>query len=197
MHITTGFLGTPYICEVLSKFGYTDVAYELLMREKYPSWLYPVKMGATTIWERWDGIKPDGSFQKASMNSFNHYAYGAVGNWMYMHIAGIRPDETNPGYKHVIIAPEIGGKLTSASGELETVYGKVKSAWSLKGKQVLLTVEIPVNATASVYIPVSSNEEITESGLKIQNLKGITINRQSGKTVLKIGSGKYSFRYTL
>ena len=91
-HLTTGFVGTPYLCHVLSRFGYTDEAYLLLNREEYPSWLFPVKQGATTIWERWDGQKPDGTFQDVEMNSFNHYAYGAIGEWMYRVMAGIELD---------------------------------------------------------------------------------------------------------
>src|SRR5690606_12530724 len=139
-HFTTGFLGTPYICEVLSRFGYSNVAYELLLLETYPSWLYPVKLGATSICERCAGIKPDGSYQNARMNSFNQSAYGAVGDWMYKRIAGIMPDETLPGYKHIIIAPEPGGGLTSASAELETVYGKIKSAWQISGSQMRVEI---------------------------------------------------------
>src|SRR6201999_677459 len=88
-HLSTGFLGTPYLCHVLSNNGRTDVAYDLLLQPTYPSWLYPVRMGATTIWERWDGIKPDGSFEEPSMNSYNHYAYGAIGDWMYRVVAGM------------------------------------------------------------------------------------------------------------
>ncbi|RYD92748.1 MAG: alpha-L-rhamnosidase, partial [Sphingobacteriales bacterium] len=103
-HLTTGFLGTPYLCHVLSRFGYTKEAYRLLLQDTYPSWLYPIKMGATTIWERWDGIKRDGSFQTTAMNSFNHYAYGAIGDWMYQHVAGIQAG--TPGYKQVIISPQ-------------------------------------------------------------------------------------------
>ena len=102
-HLTTGFVGTPYLCHVLSRFGYTDLAYELMNQESFPSWLYPVKKGATTIWERWDGIKPDGSFQDAGMNSFNHYAYGAIGEWLYRVVAGIEIDSDRPAYKHVLI----------------------------------------------------------------------------------------------
>ncbi len=100
-HLTTGFLGTPYLCHVLSRFGYDTVAYKLLLQETYPSWLYPVKMGATTIWERWDGQKPDSSFQTPGMNSFNHYAYGAIGDWMYRNISGIDTYEEGPGYKKI------------------------------------------------------------------------------------------------
>lgn len=100
-HLTTGFLGTPYLAHVLTRFGYHDLAYTLLMQQSYPSWLYPVTVGATTIWERWDGRKPDGTFQTPSMNSFNHYAYGAIGDWMYRKLAGINTSEkeNEVGYK--------------------------------------------------------------------------------------------------
>ena len=117
-HLTTGFVGTPYLCHVLSRYGYTDVAYLLLNREEYPSWLYPVKQGATTIWERWDGQKPDGTFQDVGMNSFNHYAYGAIGEWMYRVVAGLEIDPREPGYKHVLVQPQPGGGLTSAEARL-------------------------------------------------------------------------------
>ena len=116
-HLTTGFLGTPYLCHVLSRYGYLDEAYLLLNREEYPSWLYPVKQGATTIWERWDGQKPDGSFQTTEMNSFNHYAYGAIGDWMYRVMAGIEIDEAAPGYKHVLIQPRPGRRIREREGE--------------------------------------------------------------------------------
>ncbi|MBS7566700.1 glycoside hydrolase family 78 protein [Mucilaginibacter sp. Bleaf8] len=162
-HLTTGFLGTPYLCHVLSRYGYTDVAYDLLMQESYPSWLYPVKMGATTIWERWDGLKPDGRFQTPGMNSFNHYAYGAIGDWMYKNIAGINPGLDRPGYKTILITPQPGGKLTSASGQLETLYGTVTSAWQIEKGNFNLDVNIPVNTTATVIMPDKSRHE-TGSG---------------------------------
>jgi alpha-L-rhamnosidase len=159
-HLTTGFLGTPYLCHVLSRFGYNNVAFDLLMQEHYPSWLYPVKMGATTIWERWDGIKPDGSFQVPSMNSFNHYAYGAIGDWMYKNIVGITPVAENPGYKFILIAPKPGGGITSASGELETVYGKVKSSWTIADGVFKLDVIVPPNSNASILLPNSDKKEV-------------------------------------
>lgn len=167
-HLTTGFLGTPYLCHVLSRFGHQDVAYNLLMQESYPSWLYPVKMGATTIWERWDGQKPDGSFQTADMNSFNHYAYGAIGDWMYKNILGINPIPERPGYKSFSVAPKPGGKLTSASGTLETVYGTIKSEWVIENGVFKLDVTVPANAQAIVTMPNS-------------------------QTTTTIGSGKYHF----
>ncbi len=115
-HLTTGFVGTPYLCHVLSRYGHADLAYRLLLREEYPSWLYPVKQGATTIWERWDGQKPDGSFQSVGMNSFNHYAYGAIGEWMYRVVAGLELDPREPGYRHVLAQPQPGGRLDLGRG---------------------------------------------------------------------------------
>ncbi|QPH41081.1 glycoside hydrolase family 78 protein [Pedobacter endophyticus] len=164
-HLTTGFLGTPYLCHVLSRFNHGNVAYDLLMQESYPSWLYPVKMGATTIWERWDGIKQDGTFQTPDMNSFNHYAYGAIGDWMYKNIAGINPIAAQPGYKEILIAPKPGGKLTSASGELETVYGTVKSSWTIANGVFKLDVTIPANTTAAVVLPNTAQRQAIGSGV--------------------------------
>ncbi|WP_419701683.1 family 78 glycoside hydrolase catalytic domain [Mucilaginibacter sp. NFX135] len=196
-HITTGFLGTPYICHVLSRFGHTDIAYDLLMKESYPSWLYPVKHGATTIWERWDGIKPDGSFEDPEMNSFNHYAYGAIGDWMYRVITGINTDENSPGFHRIIISPHPGGKLTSAQAELETLYGKVKSAWSIDNGIFTLDVIVPPNTTAEIVLP-SVTDQITENGLDINTEKEITgIQKISNDEHLNIGSGTYHFVYTL
>ncbi|RLD11325.1 MAG: alpha-L-rhamnosidase [Chlamydiae bacterium] len=185
-HITTGFVGTPFICHVLTKFGYNDLAYMLLNRIEYPSWLYPITKGATTIWERWDGIKPDGSINtKAAfsidedemMNSFNHYAYGAIGDWMYKTIAGIKQDETSSGYKKIIIQPQPGGGLSFAKAEFKSIYGKISSDWKIENKKFVLEVEIPPNTTAKVFVPDSNQE----SGFKKHN----------------IGSGKYKFESIL
>jgi alpha-L-rhamnosidase len=150
-HLTTGFLGTSYLPHVLSRFGYTDTAYKLLLQDTYPSWLYPVKMGATTIWERWDGIKQDSSFQTTDMNSFNHYAYGAIGDWMYKEIAGIDMDA--PGYKKIKIMPHPGGGLSSVNASLKTYYGKISVAWKIKEGKFEMDVQIPANTTADIYIP--------------------------------------------
>lgn len=152
-HITTGFIGTPYICHVLSRFGYTDVAYQLLLQETYPSWLYPVKMGATTIWERWDGIRPDGSLQNPGMNSFNHYAYGAVGDWMYQHILGIQADAA--GYKTIIIHPLPGGNITWAKGSYASVSGKISVDWKIENGKFIMEVVIPQGTTATVFVPAN------------------------------------------
>jgi alpha-L-rhamnosidase len=172
-HLSTGFLGTPYLCHALSRFGFADVAYKLLLQETYPSWLYPIKMGATTIWERWDGIKPDGTFETPTMNSYNHYAYGAIGDWMYRVISGIDTETDGPGYKKIIIKPTIGGKLTYANASYETPYGKLTSNWKIQNDTFYLDVDVPANTTATVFIP--DNEE--KEGYKIE----------------KVGSGSYHF----
>jgi alpha-L-rhamnosidase len=186
-HLTTGFLGTPFLNPVLTRFGRNDVAYKLLLQDTYPSWLYPIKAhGATTIWERWDSMKPDGTFQDPSMTSFNHYAYGAVGDWMYRTIAGIDTKEAEgAGYKSIIIKPELGGKLTYAKGSLETNYGLVSSSWKIENNKLLLDIEVPANTNATIEFPTNKLETIKESK-KILNSKTKTV-----------GSGKYHFEMEL
>ena len=191
-HLTTGFLGTPYLCHVLSRFGKTDMAYTLLMQETYPSWLYPVKMGATTIWERWNGIRPDSTFEPASMNSFNHYAYGAIGDWMYRVVAGLDTYDDAPGYKRIKIHPHIGGGLTNASASLQTYYGKVSSGWKIDGNKIVLDIEIPANTQATVILPVSNADLVKEKGMPLsKEIK--TGSGGIGNLELSIGSGKYQF----
>ena len=193
-HLTTGFLGTPYLCHVLTRFGYDTVAYKLLLQETYPSWLYPVKMGATTIWERWDGQKPDSSFQTPGMNSFNHYAYGAIGDWMYRTIAGIDTYDEGPGYKQIIIKPHPGGNLTYANAALETNYGKVSSHWKKDNDHLEMDVEIPANTTARIYIPASTKDSIKESGNFLSSVKEIKkVESQKDYIVVQAGSGVYHF----
>jgi alpha-L-rhamnosidase len=196
-HLTTGFLGTPYLCHVLSRYGYLKEAYLLLNRDQYPSWLYPVKQGATTIWERWDGQKPDGSFQDPGMNSFNHYAYGAIGDWMYRVVTGIEVDREAPGYKHILIQPQPGGGLTRARASHLTQYGRVSAAWQLKDGRIELTVEIPVNSRATVRLPNAAGKQITESGKALGAGEGITtIGRDGESVVIELGSGLYVFAYS-
>jgi alpha-L-rhamnosidase len=193
-HLTTGFLGTPYICHVLSRFGYDSIAYKLLLQPSYPSWLYPITMGATTIWERWDGQKPDSSFQTPAMNSFNHYAYGAIGDWMYRNITGIDTYSEGAGYKKISIQPHPGGNLSYANADLETVYGKLSVHWKISEGKFLLDVEIPDNTTATIFIPSSGEELITESGRSISEIKELTITGKEGKyLVVQAGSGLYHF----
>lgn len=193
-HLTTGFVGASYLSHVLSRFGYTDLAYKLLLQETYPSWLYPVKMGATTIWERWDGQKPDGTFQTPGMNSFNHYAYGAIGDWMYRVMAGLETDESGPGYRKIRIRPQIGGNFTSVSADYESGYGLVHSGWTLENGQLHMNVEIPANTQATLYIPTSDVQSVTESKKPAVGAPGFTIlDPVPGYLVVRVGSGKYSF----
>ena len=193
-HLTTGFLGTPYLCQVLTRFGYTDIAYKLLLQETYPSWLYPVKMGATTIWERWDGEKPDSTFEDIGMNSFNHYAYGAIGDWMYRVAAGIDTYESGPGYKKIKIMPHPVGKIDYMNADLQTYYGRISSHWKQLSGQFLLDAEIPVNTTAEIFIPSGSADAVKEGGLPLSDLPGLKVLRQEGGyTVIEAGSGSYHF----
>jgi alpha-L-rhamnosidase len=195
-HLTTGFLGTPYLCHVLSRYGYVDEAYLLLNREEYPSWLYPVKQGATTIWERWDGQKPDGTFQTPTMNSFNHYAYGAIGEWMYRVMAGLEIDEGAPGYKHVLVQPRPGGGFTKARAAHQSLYGKVGSAWTVADGRLELVVDVPANTRATVRLPGARLADVTESGRALATGNGITGQKQDGDAVVvEIGSGSYRFAY--
>jgi alpha-L-rhamnosidase len=195
-HLTTGFLGTPHLCQVLTRFGHTDVAYDVFLQKTYPSWLYPVTMGATTIWERWDGIRPDGSFENPGMNSFNHYAYGAIGHWMYCDIAGIRIDPSSPGYRHILIEPHPGGHLSWARAEVKTMYGVVASAWSSDGTRTEINVTIPPNTTAEVVLPGSAGAAVTEHGTRLEKGRGFTVRpNERGDACVSLGSGTYRFAY--
>jgi alpha-L-rhamnosidase len=197
-HLTTGFLGTPVLCQALSDYGYLDEAYMLLNRTEYPSWLYPVTRGATTIWERWDGIKPDGSFQDPGMNSFNHYAYGAIGEWMYRVVAGMEIDEKHPGYKHILIQPQPGGGLTYAKASVESVYGHVGSSWKIVNGKFSLTVEVPANTTATVRLPKAKLEQVREGQKPLAGRADILGARQAeDEVVVEVSSGSYVFESML
>jgi alpha-L-rhamnosidase len=160
-HLATGFLGTPVLLPSLAATGHLDVAYAVLLQRTCPSWLYQVGAGATTIWERWDALRPDGSVPMealgvgsgASMVSFNHYAYGAVAEWLHATVAGLRPDPDDPGYHHVLVEPRPGGGLTWASASLRTRYGDTAVAWRLEGDRLAVEVELPPNTSATVTVP--------------------------------------------
>ena len=160
-HLATGFLGTPLLLPSLAATGHLDVAYDVLLQRSAPSWLYTVLAGATTIWERWDALRPDGSVPMgaldigsgSSMVSYNHYAYGAVAQWMHEAIAGIRPDPEDPGYHHFFVEPRPGGGLTHASASLMTRYGRASVAWRLEDDALRADVEVPPNTSATVALP--------------------------------------------
>lgn len=191
-HLSTGFLGTPYLCHVLSSQGRSDVAYDLLLQKTYPSWLYPVTMGATTIWERWDGQKTDSTFQDKGMNSFNHYAYGAIGDWMYRVSAGI--EAGSPGYKHIIIQPHPTDKLEFARASYQSVYGLIKSGWERKDGHTIVKLSIPANTRATILLPVADVAQIMEGGKPLsENFTQVTT--KDGLVSIEAGSGDYSFQF--
>ncbi|WP_228852982.1 alpha-L-rhamnosidase [Aegicerativicinus sediminis] len=209
-HLTTGFLGTPYLNAVLTDNGYHDLAYTLLMQRTYPSWLYPVQTGATTIWERWDGRKPDGTFQTPGMNSFNHYAYGAIGNWMYTALAGINSSRKKgeTGYKKIILKPHFknnyvsdkvsaendGEMLKKVEASLDTYYGRISSNWEyINDNTILYKIKIPVNTSAEIHLQTGLQNILLEDK-SISLSRDVEILKQDmGSTILKIGSGNYVF----
>ncbi len=163
-HLRTGFLGTPFITRALDEVGQHDLAYRLLFQETYPSWFYPINQGATTMWERWNSYTRDKGFGDVGMNSFNHYAYGAIGRWMYERVAGLTPDPASPGYKHFFVRPLIGEPLDSARVELETPYGRAASAWVKHAGKVTMEIIVPPNTTATVEFPDRRPPETVAAG---------------------------------
>jgi alpha-L-rhamnosidase len=192
-HLSTGFLGTPYLCHVLSENGQTSVAYDLLLQESYPSWLFPVKMGATTIWERWDGQKPDSTFQDVGMNSFNHYAYGAIGDWMYRVVAGIEIGK--PGYQVIRIQPNPDPRLQYARASYESAYGKIVSGWEIKDGKITVNVVIPANTRSVIVLPGTDLSGVTVNGAPLAGSFVKTFSSQDGNVNIEAGSGEYSFSY--
>jgi len=196
-HLTTGFVGAPYLCHVLSRFGRTDLAYDLLNQKTFPSWLYPVRKGATTIWERWDGIRPDGTFQDVAMNSFNHYAYGSIGEWMVRVMVGLDTDEKAPGYKRLIVRPHPGGGFTHASATLETPYGRAAAGWRVSEDGLEIKVTAPPNTEASVYVPAGSADEVTEGGKPLHQVEGVVgVSVEDGQVRVDVKAGTYKFMST-
>ena len=192
-HLTTGFLGTPFLCHVLSDNGKNKEAIKLLLREEYPSWLYPVTKGATTIWERWNGIKPDGSFQYPSMNSFNHYAYGAIGEWMYNNLMGLKINQDFPGYKRFTIQPLFDENFDNISGTYNSNYGNIKVNWSRKNDNVLINISIPPNSQSDVFLSKPHKGNWTFNNMKAE---GSVLEKKddTDKTYFLLGSGDYQLR---
>jgi alpha-L-rhamnosidase len=196
-HLNTGFVGTPYICFALSKGGYHETAVKLLMKDDYPSWLYQIKKGATTVWEHWDSIKPDGSFWSDQMNSFNHYAYGSIGNWLYKVVAGLDMDVTRPAYKKIKIEPKMAGiSFTSAKAIHESMYGKIHSSWELTEDLITLEVEIPPNTTADILLPKAKLADVYEGDERLVSGDLDSFIETTDGVKVTIGSGSYQFTYT-
>jgi len=196
MHLSTGFVGTPYINWVLSENGRPDIAYALLRQTTWPSWLYSVTQGATTIWERWDGWTHDKGFQDPGMNSFNHYAYGAIGAWLYAVVGGINLDSARPGYRHIVMRPRPGGDLTRATAELRSIYGPIRSAWTLDAERGVFDwrITVPANTSATVYVPVAKGVEIREDGVPADEAPGVSLlRREADVAVYEVEAGEYHF----
>ncbi|MBN2161838.1 MAG: family 78 glycoside hydrolase catalytic domain [Pontiellaceae bacterium] len=191
-HLATGFIGTPRLLPALHLAGRDDLAYALLLQETYPSWLYQVTLGATTMWERWDGWTPNGGFQTIGMNSFNHYAFGAVGEYLYGNVGGISP--ASPGYKSIRIQPVAGDGLDWASTSYESVRGSISTVWTNDGGIFSMDTVIPPNTTAMVYVPTTNAPAITEGGVAAMSAPGVNyVGVSDGYAVFNVGSGRYQW----
>jgi alpha-L-rhamnosidase len=197
-HLSTGIQTTHRVMLELSRNGRHDEACRLINLRSVPSWGYMVDMGATTIWERWDAYVAGRGFQHAGMNSFNHWALGSVGEWVWRNIAGINPDEQQPGFQHFVIRPLPGPGFTWAKGEYDSIRGRIVSDWKIEDDQFHLDTKIPANTTATVYVPAKSAETITESGIPVLKAEGVKFIRMEDSTAMfEVGSGRYSFRSPL
>ena len=184
-HLSVGFMGVENLLPVLAEHGHLDTAYQILQQPGYPGWGYMNSRGATTIWERWDGIRTDGSLQDPGMNSFNHYGLGSVGDWLYRGVGGVGP--AAPGYQKLLIAPRPGGTLTSASSDLTTVYGPVRSAWSKSGSTLAMTVVVPPNTSATVRVPATSAAAVRAPA------EAVLLSYANGAASYALPSGSYTF----
>lgn len=194
VHLKTGFVGTPYLCRVLSQIGANDLAYRLLLNEDYPSWLYAVNLGATTIWERWNSLNPDGSISSTGMNSLNHYAYGSIVEWMYRDMCGLNPssgEDGVTGFRHACIAPKPDRSLQWARARYRSAAGLYESGWRLnEAGRLTLTIAIPFNASARVVLPHAKKDNITLNGRPLQEGE----SSEDG-VELTLGAGRHTFEY--
>jgi alpha-L-rhamnosidase len=191
-HLTTGVRGTADLLPALSLVGRDDLAYALLMQETCPSWLCSVRNGATTIWERWDGFTPEHGFADASSNSLNHYAFGAVGEWMYDAIGGIALDPRAPAGRHVFVRPRPGGGLTHGRARYDSLYGPISTDWSLENGTFRLKVVIPAGSTATITLPFAG--KVSESRVPLAQAQGVqVVGNDAGKAVVAVESGLYDF----
>jgi len=191
-HLSTGFVGLSYLLPVLTQAGHLDIAYRLLNNDTFPSWGYSIKHGATTIWERWDGWTQEKGFQDPGMNSFNHYAFGSVGRWLFGTVAGIEMDA--PGYRQIVIRPQPGGGMNYARATYDSITGKIESCWRIDCGEFELDVTIPPNTTVTIYVPARDAESVLESGWPASTAKEIrSLGMQDGAAVFQVGSGQYRF----
>jgi alpha-L-rhamnosidase len=192
-HLTSGFVGVSYLLPVLCQYGHVAEAYKLFEQDTFPSWLFSVKNGATTIWERWDGWRPDKGFQNPGMNSFNHYSLGSCGEWMYDTVAGIDLDPAAPAFKHIIIHPTPGGTLTEADAIYDSINGEITTKWTLHGSAFALHVTIPINTTAKIDFPAMDDPNTLREDGKGLAIRVIRNPGQPVRTSVDVGSGDYNF----
>jgi alpha-L-rhamnosidase len=193
-HLSTGIQSTHRLMLELTRYGFNDEAYRLLNLRTFPSWGFMIENGATTIWERWDGYVRGRGFQDPGMNSFNHWALGAVGEWLWRNAAGINPDAEAPGFERFTIRPRPGGGLTSANGFYESIRGTIRSAWKIERGTFTLRIQVPPNTTATVFVPAKSADSVLESGSPAAQSRGAGFLRMEDRNaVYKVGSGRYSF----
>lgn len=197
--LNTGFIGTPYMNLVLSDNGHDDIAYRMFEQDAFPSWIYPVLQGATTIWERWNSYTVVNGFGPVSMNSFNHYSYGAIEDWMMAYSAGIQRDESKPAYKHIILQPRIGGKFNFIQASFHSVYGEIKSKWEVKGQlkdndasksTYIYKATVPANTTATLILPLNKNSKVQ---VLIGNEGILSKKMGANKMIYELSSGNYKF----
>ncbi|MBO7746418.1 family 78 glycoside hydrolase catalytic domain [Paenibacillus sp. MWE-103] len=193
-HMTTGIHGTKYLLAALVEAGHEDAAFRLLNQREYPSWFYSVLQGATTIWERWDGWTEERGFQRPGMNSFNHYALGAVGEWLFRFVGGIDLDPERPGFRHIRIQPRIGGGLEHADCRYDSAAGPIVCRWRTAAGRLELDAEIPAGATAEVRIPRRAGRRVTESGADPARADGVrAVVETDAALFVTVGSGSYRF----
>ena len=193
-HMSTGFHSTYRMMLELTRAGRSDVAYRLINNTTFPSWGYSIENGATTIWERWDGYVKGRGFQDKGMNSFNHYAIGAVAEWMYRVVLGINNDDAHPGYEHFVLHPIPGGGLTWAKGSYTSMRGAIESSWRLNEGSFTESVTIPANTSATVYVPATDARRVSESGVPAAQSPGVRFVRMDGAAaVFEVQSGRYTF----
>jgi len=194
--LSTGFVGTKDLMTTLTRFGATDVAYHLFHNESFPSWGFSIRHGATSIWERWDGWTPENGFQDPGMNSFAHYSFGAVAEWMFKTIAGI--DTEGNAYQRIIIHPQPGGRISWAKASYNSIQGRISTDWKVRDGEFSLDVTIPTNAIATIYIPAKDAETVREGRRSAANAVGVKfIEQQGNDAVFEVGSGHYRFQSQL
>jgi len=197
-HLSTGFIGISHLNPVLTLAGRGDVAYRLLVTEDYPSWLYPVKHGATTIWERWNGWTEQDGFGDPAMNSFNHYSLGSIGEWLFRHVAGIELDPEEPGFQRFVLRPYPGGGLTHARATYQTQHGEIASGWQWTGGEFRWTIRVPPNTTARVCIPSEPGTEVAVDGAPLAAATGVQPAGRAGRYETGLAAaGQYEIVSTL